>query len=105
MDYLYGSRGSDTLDGGAGNDFLSGGDDADFFRYGTSSGADRVSDFQNDEDTLQFHGFDGILTDAASALSFATDIGSSVTFDFGNGNMLLVFGMTKALLLDDIEIL
>ena len=46
--------GDDTLEGGAGNDTLSGGDGRDTFVFGSLSGSDVISDFEQGLDVLSF---------------------------------------------------
>jgi Ca2+-binding RTX toxin-like protein len=44
-DYLLGEAGNDTIDGGLGNDYMFGGTGADTFVVTTTSGFDRIGDF------------------------------------------------------------
>lgn len=103
-DTLYGEDGNDFLDGGfGGTDLLYGGGGADDFQFDKGEGTDIVKDFQNNIDTIQFDNFD-TLTDAASALALATEVGDDVLFTLGGGDSLLVENTSKAELLNDIEI-
>ena len=77
-DLLYGGKGVDRFDGGAGTDSLYGGAGDDIFHFDRGEGTDYVKDFDNNNDTIQFDNFAN-LTDAASALAFATESGSDVT--------------------------
>lgn len=65
-DRLRGDDGNDTLDGGSGNDrlrgdhgndVLTGGADSDRFIFNRQGGADRVTDFQDGVDKLDFTNF------------------------------------------------
>ncbi|MEG4293121.1 calcium-binding protein [Microcoleus sp. C2C3] len=52
-DILSGGKGFDTLNGGLGNDNLVGGAGNDVFVLGAGLGVDTISDFGNDQDTIQ----------------------------------------------------
>jgi Ca2+-binding RTX toxin-like protein len=52
-DILSGGKGSDTLNGGLGNDTLVGSAGKDVFVLGAGLGGDTISDFGNDQDTIQ----------------------------------------------------
>lgn len=55
-DLLLASAGQDALLGGPGNDWLLGGSDADVFVFGSQWGQDRLANFQNGLDRLDFRG-------------------------------------------------
>ena len=55
-DYISGGSGNDVITGGAGNDRLRGGAGADIFLFNRADGQDRIVDFQQGVDHLQFHG-------------------------------------------------
>ena len=104
-DTMFGGAGNDTLDGGAGNDLLRG--DAGQDRFVFRAGADRVLDFANDVDTIALDDalWGGAPRTAAQLVAAATQVGSSVVFDFGAGNTLTIDNLlNKALLLDDLII-
>ena len=65
-DILTGNSGANTLDGGAGADTLTGGGGNDTFKFETGFGADTITDFTRDSDTLDFSGM-------AMTLSFNAD--------------------------------
>lgn len=98
-DRLYGDTGNDTLMGGTGNDTMTGGAGADNFRFIKGWGADRVTDFANDVDTLVI---DDVIGTVANALALARNITGGVVFDFDGGDVLTVMGVTKAQVADDI---
>ncbi len=100
-DRLAGSSGNDTLNGGAGNDTLFGGSGADDFRFG--NGRDTVVDFANNQDEIFLSRglWGGGARTVAQMLDFASVRGSSVVFDFGSGNMLVVSGTTNIASLGD----
>jgi len=106
-DVLYGGSGSDTLNGEGGNDWLTGGADADFFVFtGTNIGADHVTDFTDDVDTLRLDDalWGGGLPASQVLATYASVVGNDVVFDFGGGNTITLqgFGPTgTAALVDD----
>lgn len=104
-DLLLGDAGNDRLDGGMGRDTLTGGLGADRFIFveGQLAG-DRVTDFQNNLDTLVLDAAGTGFT-VAQALAAAVNISGGVRFDLGGGNLLTVMGVTKAQLADDIVII
>lgn len=103
QDTLHGGAGSDRLAGNASSDILFGGTGADTFVFNAFDGFDTIKDFANNADTLELSGFTGV-TDAASALGFATDRADGVLFQFGSQGTLLIEDITKADLFNDIEI-
>ena len=102
-DRLLGGEGDDFFDGGAGTDQLYGGGGADQFEFDRGEGDDVVHDFENNIDRLRFDNF-SYLTTAADALTYATQIGSDVLFDFGADGTVLVLGVTTGQLANDIDI-
>ena len=58
-DYINGGSGDDVIIGGAGNDKLRGGAGADIFLFNRADGLDRIVDFQQGVDHLEFHGVSG----------------------------------------------
>lgn len=104
-DRLSGGAGRDLLAGGAGNDVLTGGADKDVFIFNAGDGSDRITDFQNNVDELEFSVAllgSGPKTVAALLNNFATNTADGVLFDFGAKGKLLVEDTTKAALADDI---
>lgn len=113
-DSLYGGGGADRLFGGSGADFLNGGSGeetdllygeggSDVFHFDLGEGYDIIKDFADDTDTLEFDDFD-YLSDAASALAYASESGGDVLFDFGADGRVLVENATLAQLSNDIDI-
>ena len=85
-DTLDGGAGDDTLDGGAGSDVLTGGSGEDTFVQDLR-GADTITDFNPDEDTIDFRGLaEGNLT--VETVDGGTLISSEV------GGSLLIQGVT-----------
>ncbi len=95
---LFGNAGADTIDGGAGNDLLYGRGGSDVFMFGDGWGADRVADFQNDVDTLDFSNVTGL--DAYTSLVI-TQSGAHAVIAFG-GNTVTVANTRIADLTDDV---
>ena len=94
-DKLIGLFGDDRLEGGEGKDKLSGGFGSDVFVFGEGDGRDKITDFgfvswfrhngaPGDRIELDIDGVDT----AEDALSFASQVGRSVVFDFGEGDVL-----------------
>lgn len=91
-DALLGGDGADQLFGGLGNDVLTGGEGADVFVF--STGADRVTDFQDNVDTIWI---DSDLVDSgrvADVLDMGEIVGGNAVFDFGDGDVLTLDGVT-----------
>ncbi len=53
-DVIFGDGGNDRIDGGTGNDTLYGGSGSDIFVFGWASGSDRILDFEDGQDRLDF---------------------------------------------------
>ena len=103
-DILIGEGGADRLNGNAGSDTLIGGASTDAFIFDVGTGADIIADFQNNIDTIELD--DGLWGNAALTVAdvistYATDTGTSVVFDFGNGDEITINGVTSATLLQD----
>ncbi|MGV6850540.1 MAG: Calx-beta domain-containing protein [Marinibacterium sp.] len=90
-DKLNGGRGNDILDGGSGNDTLSGKAGADEFIF--NGGRDKVTDFDLVDDSLVISTSVGQFADLNDLLGNAGIV---------NGNVVLDFGSTGSLQLDDI---
>lgn len=104
-DSLWGNDGNDVLDGGVGTDLLVGGAGADRFVFRAGYGADLVQDFVDNVDTLVFGGglWDGMMSAETFLATYARVSGTSVVFDFGDGNVLTVTGASSvSQLLDDV---
>ena len=86
-DILTGNSGANTLDGGTGADTLTGGGENDTFKFETGFGADTITDFTRDSDTLDFSGMAMTLSFNADGQPVYTnnDTGDNVTIT--NGNM------------------
>lgn len=98
-DALYGQAGRDRLDGGAGDDLLSGGSGRDTFVF--RSGQDVALDFNAPLDRIALDDglWAGNLSPDQVVDRFATDTGTDIVLDFGDGNSLRLEGF------DDLELL
>lgn len=97
-DTLRGGDGNDVLNGGSGNDSLVGQGGDDVFVFGTGmGGADKVSGFQDNHDTLKFDDalWGGGKTIAQVLAAFAHVVGADTVFDFGGGNTVTLLGFTN----------
>lgn len=105
-DRLSGGTGRDILNGGKGNDLLTGGGGADVFVFDRGFGRDRITDFTDDQDMLEFSASliaRGPQTVRNLLSRYATDTDDGVLFDFGARGRVLVEGIDrKADLADDI---
>jgi trimeric autotransporter adhesin len=94
-DTINGGVGNDNLDGGIGNDILTGGAGNDIFSFSAIGfGADRVTDFTNGQDLLNFSslGIDANSFNAAiqsGALTIA-DVGADTLITYGTDSIRLV---------------
>lgn len=100
---ISGNRGANLLDGGGGRDVLSGGGGADVFQFRDGYGSQRVTDFQDNLDTIRIHCADPSVT-ASSVLSHATQSAAGVTLGIA-GMHVLIQGATIAQLHDDLIVL
>ncbi|WP_108721654.1 calcium-binding protein [Neptunicoccus sediminis] len=108
-DLIFGGAGKDDIHSGKGNDTVAGGGGEDNFYFHTDLN-DRltITDFQDDVDTLFFdHNlYEDKKGDPTSIAAFmdkyAHEVDGDVIFDFNNGNKVVVMGMTKMELVDDL---
>jgi Ca2+-binding RTX toxin-like protein len=102
-DLLRGGRGDDTIDGGAGNDrlrgdrgndILTGGEGRDRFSFDIRGGTDRVTDYNDAEDRLDFTNFNIEPTLADSAfeilMSHAEQVGDDTVFTMDGGETIII---------------
>ena len=87
-DNLFGEQGNDRLDGGSGDDVIRGGADSDIFIFNSGNEIDRIRDWQDGVDFLDFSDFN--LT-KVEVLDNAIQVGSNVRFfGFGGSDILVV---------------
>ena len=101
-DALYGQAGDDTLQGGAGDDHLDGGDGEDVFIF--QAGEDLIADFKDDIDLLILELSALELapdSNVEDVLALAVLVSGDVVFDFGNGNILTLEGISSIVALED----
>jgi len=103
-DTIFGYGGSDTIIGGLGNDSLYGGVGADIFIFSDNSGHDAVLDFENGLDVIDLSSHSQI-TDFSDVLGLATQIGSDVIIDFGNGSTIGLVGVDLSTEIDQSDFL
>ncbi len=97
-DTLAGSGGNDILIGGTGNDRMTGGDGLDTFVFVDNDGKDIIQDYSLPaKDVLQLDNAlwgNAALSDAQIVSQFAKVVADGVLFDFGDGQTLLLTGLT-----------
>ncbi|WP_306250446.1 M10 family metallopeptidase [Parvularcula sp. IMCC14364] len=100
-DIIDARRGDDILSGGAGNDVLTGKSGFDTFIFGSGHEQTEVTDFKDDEDTLDLSSFGfGSVNDATAQM---IELGGDVIFTDGL-DVLTLRNITIAALEDDIAI-
>lgn len=110
-DSLTGNGKANTFNAGGGDDTLTGNGGKDKFIFGfgpgTDIGADTITDFEDDIDTLVLDSdiWGGGLSRAQVVSTYASVVGSDTVFDFGSGNTVTVLGVTDtSIFIDDIII-
>lgn len=101
-DALRGDSGQDTLIGGEGDDNLYGGLNRDTFVFGgeTGGGSDRVKDFEQGLDTLNFAFNDVGWVDFDDVFAATSNSGTlHMKIDFGNGDQVVIENFRKELFL------
>lgn len=107
-DTLLGNQGVDVIDGGAGNDALRGGTLLDTFIFTVGHDADRISDFEANQDILQLTTSltGGRSTGSEVIAEFGSVIGGMVVFDFGGGDTITLENLSSlAGLADNFDII
>jgi len=94
-DDLFGGDGDDILNGGGGNDDLNGGAGADTFVANLGFRTDRIQDFEDGIDQIDFSG-NSLANDFAQVLASATQFGTNVRIDLNANNALIIEGFNLA---------
>ncbi len=96
-DQIRGGQGDDSISGGSGNDYISGdrgndtesgGSGADNFHTFSGAGVDRVLDFNAAEG-------DRVMLDPGTTYT-ASQVGADTVVDMGNGDQMILVGVTLA---------
>ena len=77
-DTLYGNGGNDTLSGNAGNDTLTGGSGSDTFQFHGFFEHDTITDYDSDEDILEFYANDGSALNISDLIETVNSDGNRV---------------------------
>lgn len=96
---LNGLGGADYIDGGNLDDSLYGASGGDTFAFGPGGGWDTIFDFEDNVDQIRLANWG--FSSVAQALSFASDTGSAVRFDFADGSHLTVYNVANVSDLND----
>ena len=91
--WLLGGAGNDTLNGGAGNDVLFGEAGADTFVFAQGTGADVLGDFTVGTDRIDLSAY-GL--DWQTIVNSMHENGGTTAIDLGNGDMIVLNGVTSA---------
>ena len=75
---LTGTDGNDTLDGGSGNDTLTGGSGSDTFQFHGVFEHDTITDYDSDEDILEFYANDGSALNISDLIETVNSDGNRV---------------------------
>ncbi len=102
-DQLFGGDQIDRLYGGSGTDLMFGGANADVFYFIAGDEMATIADFQDNLDLVRISASLGV-TSRANAMTFATESGGDVTFNFTTGDVLVVNNTTIADLTNDIYV-
>jgi serralysin len=104
-DYIYGGDGVDEITDSQGNDIMFGNSGADTFIFNDeSAGNDMIRDFEIGTDILQLGGptyFDGSESVSQLLDDHASVSNGDTTFDFGNGSVIILEGVTDLIGLQD----
>ena len=91
-DHINGGAGNDNLRGQSGNDTLIGGDGADRFVFWENDGNDRIGDFADGSDKIQF-----IRTGNSFSDLDISNVSGNAVIDYGSGSLTLT-GVDASLL-------
>jgi VCBS repeat-containing protein len=91
-DRIWGSNSANVFEAGAGADTLTGGGGIDSFVFQAGFGADRITDFDVQEEVLRFSS--AVFANRAAALAAASAAGGNTTIAAGGGNTVTLSGAT-----------
>lgn len=100
---IRGFDGDDFIAGLGGNDFLQGGGGADTFHFDAGGAVDRIQDFEDGIDRIEFDNF-MMFSTAEDALANASQEGMDVVFNFGSNGSLIIEDATIDEIIDDVFI-
>jgi Ca2+-binding RTX toxin-like protein len=95
-DSLDGGTDDDRPDGGKGDDTLRGGTGGDSFLFSPGSGRDVAVDYLDGTDKVDVGAFDPFNFTAPKAEATLTNVLGGVRIDFGDGDVLVLSGVTVA---------
>ena len=90
FDRLDGGAGDDFLNGGLGNDILTGGEGSDVFLFRNQEGDDTITDFAHGVDLVRVADFGTGFDSFSEMMTIATQQGTDVVFNFGQGDILTI---------------
>ncbi|APZ98357.1 hypothetical protein BWQ93_07550 [Sphingopyxis sp. QXT-31] len=93
---LLGGAGNDILNGKGGNDVLFGQDGADIFLFERGTGGDVIGDFLSGTDKIDLAAF-GLTSFAALQAGFS-QVGNDGAINLGNGDFIVLHGVTMSAL-------
>ena len=99
-DIVRGDAGDDTVIGGAGNDRMSGGTGADDFVFADGYGRDRIDDFEDGIDTLDFASHSGVASIGDLTIR---SFGTSAVVEDGQGGVVVIGGAAGLIDASDFE--
>ena len=94
-DSIYGGTGNDSLDGGGGNDNLTGGAGSDTFQFWGIFGHDKITDFNRNEDTLEFYNADGLEINISDLIELENSDGYRVLSSVDGLSSVILEGTTS----------
>ncbi len=93
VNLLLGGAGNDTINGMGGNDVLFGEAGNDIFVFGTDTDGDVIGDFTQGQDRIDISAFGFSFADAQSNFS---QVGNDGAINLGNGDFIVLHGVTMA---------
>lgn len=94
-DHIVGGADADRINGGAGFDRISGGAGADVFVLTDGFGYDRIFDFEDNLDSLDFSGH-GVVSSTADITIRTFNLGADTRIDVAAGEFIVLVGINAA---------